>query len=674
MFTKRRLSFIRCLASLVFLFSLANTASHLYAKPKSTSGKTVTVPSDFNSIQAAIDATQEGDIVSIRDGNYKETLTLKSDVSLKGRDANNVIIYCDVLDGPVLSAEYCNSLEIANLTLMHNCMSLMPANFKGRFPVLNVNSSTLHISRCKIQNSGFDGILTNNANVTINECIISDNNNYGMAAYKSSILSLSDNIFCRNGANGLFLNGIHSADVCRNTCNDNGHHGIAVAENSAANLTQNNCCNNKYSGIFFGLGSSGSVKNNTCRSNDYQGIAVIGSGTNVAIQNNTFTDNNYCGIYFDNLATGSINNNNCSNNNWHGISIADESATPAIHNNKCFKNKHCGLYLATSFKASASDNEYADNGDISWSEICDLRNADKFEQLETIASRLIKQKSTFLNGNWQLGNFYAALGEGWGDMKYFPQIKSTFDDWMQKYPRSVTPRIALARAYKAIAWKARGGRYANEVTEQGWKDFKDNLKQAEYILIEADDLNASDPELYAIWLTVGMGLSKTSEEMDSLFNKGIAIEKYYWPLYENRAMTLLPRWHGRPGQLETFARHAVELTNDKYGQILYLKVAESSIGLKDVEPRQFKDIYFSYEKLQQACDDYVRLYPDANDFYMTNVRCFLACAYDDKDTALRLFAQIGSAWHKKVWCNEDTFNKYKNWAITKNEKLPEPNE
>ena len=59
---------------------------------------------------------------------------------------------------------------------------------------------------------------------------------------------------------------------------------------------------------------------------------------------------------------------------------------------------------------------------------------------------------------------------------------------------------------------------------------------------------------------------------------------------------------------------------------------------------------------------------------MTNVRCFLACAYEDRDTALRLFAQIGSAWYKNVWCDEEIFNKYKNWAISKTEKLPEPNE
>jgi hypothetical protein len=59
---------------------------------------------------------------------------------------------------------------------------------------------------------------------------------------------------------------------------------------------------------------------------------------------------------------------------------------------------------------------------------------------------------------------------------------------------------------------------------------------------------------------------------------------------------------------------------------------------------------------------------------MINARCFLACAYEDKDTALRLFAEIGSACHKKVWVKEEIFNKYKNWAISKTEKLPNSNE
>ena len=71
-----------------------------------------------------------------------------------------------------------------------------------------------------------------------------------------------------------------------------------------------------------------------------------------------------------------------------------------------------------------------------------------------------------------------------------------------------------------------------------------------------------------------MGLGKTDDEMDALFEKGIAIEKYYWPLY--RALGLhcdYSAMGGKPGQLEAFARHAVELTQQKEGQILYLIIA-----------------------------------------------------------------------------------------------------
>jgi hypothetical protein len=105
-----------------------------------------------------------------------------------------------------------------------------------------------------------------------------------------------------------------------------------------------------------------------------------------------------------------------------------------------------------------------------------------------------------------------------------------------------------------------------------------------------------------------------------------------------------------------------------------LKIADAAIGMKDAEPPYFKGLGFSYNLLKQACDDYVRLYPDTNDAYLYNLRCYIACAFEDKGEATRLFNEIGPCWHKKVWSQEEIFNKYKNWAITKEEKPPEPNE
>jgi len=665
MFRQGRLLTFQYLTGLFFLVSFS---PYSFAQSGVT-GKVITVPDDYPKIQAAIDAAEKGTTVKIGPGNYEETIILKSGVNIKGLDANSIVIYCDARNGPVLKAENCNQPEISGLTLKHTGTENIPADFQGRFPVLLVNSSNLVISKCKIQKSASDGVLITDSNATINECLISDNNDYGLAAYGASTLSVSDNVFSGNGYNGLFLKGVHSAEVCRNTCSDNAHHGISVAEKSRVNLIQNNCANNKYNGIFFGLGATGSVKDNTCRSNDYQGISVTGEGTDVLIQRNTFSDNNKNGIYFDGKASGTVVENKCSNNLFHGISIADPCCAPSINNNYCFKNKRSGLYLTMPFRATPTGNIFEDNGEICWSEICELRNADKFEQLENAASRLRKQRCRYENGSWHLDYFYEALGEGWGGLEYFPQIKSTFEDWMKKYPDSVTPRIALARAYKSIAWKARGSGYANTVSEKGWQEFEDNLEKAEKYLIEAEDLNAPDPELYALWITVGMGMNKTDEEMDALFEKGIAIEKYYWSLYTNRAWSLTPRWGGKPGQLERFARQAAELTGQQEGQILYLKAADVLIGRKDFDPQELKQLDFSYKTLIQACDDLVRIYPDTNDSYPTNIRCFLACAYGDRDKAMRLFAEIGSNRHKKVWVKEEIFNKYKDWATGKTEKV-----
>ncbi len=645
----------------------------LSKQPLAPAKKVIVVPGDYPTIQAAIDAAEMNTVINVKPGDYEETLNLKSGVSIKGLDINSVVVHCDVIDGPALKAEGCNSLIISDLTLKHTGLERMPANFDGRFPVLLLDSSKIIVARCKIQNSGGNGITVKGGNNTIWECNLCNNNHNGISIMCGNVV-LGKNNCSSNNWDGIHFHMAVLGTVFYNSCNRNGYQGIYVSGDCNAFLLDNTCEDNKVNGIYFNAGAKGRISKNTCTANCYSGIAIFGSGTTALLEQNVANNNNANGIYFGDKAGGNVISNKCSENKYHGISIDDEWCTPSIYNNYCFKNKRCGLYLECPYRATTADNEIEDNGEISWGEMIELRSENKIEQLETIASRLRNEKCRYANGNWQLFHFYDAIGQGWSDQKYFPQIKSKFDEWIKKHPDSVTPRIALAIAYKAVAWEARGGGYAYEVSEKGWKEFKENLEKAEKVLIEAEDLNAHDPELYETWLDIGIGLSKTDEEMDALFERGIAIEKYYWPLYTTRAWSITPRWGGKPGQLEKFARRAVELTQQKEGQILYLKVAGVLIGRIDSEPQQFKNLGFSYKLLQQACDDYVRLYPDTNDIYMTNVRCFLACAYEDSDKAMRLFAVIGSGWDKKVWVKEEIFTKYKDWALTKTEKPSEPNE
>lgn len=635
--------------------------------------KVIVVPRDYPTIQAAINAAEMNTVIHVKPGDYKETLNLKSSVSIKGLDANGVVIHCDVIDGPVLKVDDCNSLIISDLTLKHTGIERMPADFEARFPVLLLDSSEIIVARCKIQNSGGNGIDVKGGKNTIWECNIVNNKLDGIYYRCTQIVSGKNNC-SSNGGNGIHFLMSTSGTVFDNVCSKNTRSSILTENDSNTFLSKNTCEENKVNGIYLKAGAKGRISKNICTANGYNGISLVGSGTTAFLEQNVANDNNGCGIYFGDKASGEVKSNKCCENKHNGISVDDDWSKPYIVANDCSNNKRCGLYLGKNFNATVWANDIHNNGEISYGEAVVLLYEKKYLILDSIASRLRTEKSRYTNGNWQLPYFYQGVGDGWRGRRDFSTVRPQFEEWIKQQPDSITARIAMAKAYKMFAWEARGGGYAYEVSEKGHEDFKDNLKKAEKVLIEAEDLNIPDPELYATWLDIGMGLSKTDKEMDALFEKGITIEKYYWPLYTNRAWSITPRWGGKQGQLETFARRAVELTQQKEGQILYLKVADVLIGKIDSEPKQFKELGFSYQMLKQSIQDLIKHYPDTNDNYLLNTSCFLACAYDDKDEAKNLFVQIGSNWDKSVWVKEDIFKKYKSWVLTKTEKSPEPNQ
>jgi len=645
----------------------------LSKQPLAPAKKVIVVPGDYPTIQAAIDAAKTNTVIHVKPGDYAESLNLKSGVSIKGLDANGVVIHCDAIDGPVIKADDCDSLIISDLTLKHTGLERMPADFDGRFPVLLLDSSKIIVARCKIQNSGGNGITIKGCNNTIWECNICNNNHNGISIMCGNVV-LGKNNCSSNNWDGIHFHMAALGTVFGNICNGNVYQGIYASSDCDAFLLDNTCEENKVNGIYFNAGAKGRISKNTCTANGYSGIAIFGSGTTAFLEQNVTSDNNANGIYFGDKTGGEARNNKCSKNKYHGISVDDDWSTPNISANNCFDNKRCGLYLTQSFRATAWANDIHNNGEISYGETVVLLCENKYSILESIASRLRTEKSRYTNGNWQLHNFYQGVGDGWRGRRDFSTVKPQFEEWIKQQPGSITARIAMAKAYKTLAWDARGSGYANEVSEKDWETFKENLLKAQQILTEAEDLNAHDPELYETWVEIGMGLNKTHEEMDALFEKGIAIERNYWPLYTAIGFDLAPIWHGRHGELEAFARRAVELTRQDEGQILYAKIAQMMVGKKNYEPPQYKQLGFSYQMLKQSNQDLIERYPDAKDNYLLNASCFLACAYNDKDEAKDLLVQIGSNWNKSVLHNEDIFNKYKNWVLTKTEKSPEPNE
>ena len=112
--------------------------------------------------------------------------------------------------------------------------------------------------------------------------------------------------------------------------------------------------------------------------------------------------------------------------------------------------------------------------------------------------------------------------------------KSKIDPWVI---RMIAGEIELN-----IAWAARGGGYANTVSENGWKKFDAHGRQAYKYLEEAWKMHPEWPESATHLVYVACGLN--GDEMVQWFNRAMAAEIDYTQAYKYFLWGLRPRWHG----------------------------------------------------------------------------------------------------------------------------------
>jgi len=206
-----------------------------------------------------------------------------------------------------------------------------------------------------------------------------------------------------------------------------------------------------------------------------------------------------------------------------------------------------------------------------------------------------------------------------------------------------------------MAWRHRSGNFAPEVTAKGWQGFYENLETARSALVEAEKKDANDPQLYADFLTVGMGLSFSKEHMYNLLEKGVSIEPNYYPLYCNMAISLLPRWGGEPGEVESFASTRAAQSKSQPPEILYARIATHVLVYTGW--KTFLNYNFDYPKIKKGHEQILKQYPEYS--YFLNSYCLFACIYEDKETARKLFEKIGDNWEWRIWSTIDNFKNYK---------------
>lgn len=687
------------------------------------------VPGDFPDVVQAVSASIEGDTIVIGDGEYVGVLRIPHSLIIRGAGSGRTALTIDGALAEVLIAEGISDLDVSGVTFRHTgkpgdelvemvTISGGSARFadcvfeNGWGSTLNVNGGAQVVAeRCVMRDcKGYGGFVEDeNSKLQLIDCAMLANRS-GAGVGDGAELTMERVKISGSTDNGLFLYRIGARlTAIDSEISGSGYNGLLVWE--PAQLTLRGCtlADNAQAGCVLFGGPEARIEGCTISENKGPGLTVDTAGTQVFMKDTHCDDNAMQGATIQTGAMLQAEGCTFSNNGGAGLLGNHWDTTLELMRCAFTKNKGDGARIALRAEAVFADTRFEENGanglywrdaltkvdeagsvfagnasegvthedgyreDVSLqvvpADIGFLFVSRNFERLELLAERIRREKLVNPDGNAVLAHFYDAIETGYWETK-----PDDDDEWGElhqayrdAYPESPTPLIASAKAAIEHAWRVRGGGFASEVTQEQFEGFERLLGKAEEFLQQCESLDANDPELYAAWMTVGMGLDYTPEEMMELLAKGQAIDPAYGQLYWKLAYAFTPRWGGGIRLIESVADSALAALDEETGARTYGCIAGYMVGRIHAWHFQQGD-FLDWEIIDRGLTAQAALFPENNRF--PNQQAWLACMYGQQERAVELFHTLENDWNEGVWGDHATFRAWRNWARGKDD-MPE---
>jgi hypothetical protein len=131
------------------------------------------------------------------------------------------------------------------------------------------------------------------------------------------------------------------------------------------------------------------------------------------------------------------------------------------------------------------------------------------DQLEKSVREARESKGRLVGGGWKLFAFYDAINTTFipehPDESDWKMYLDSVKQWLAAKPDSAAAHISLAQAYVGYAWQARGGGYADSVTEEGWELYGERIALAADLLAKAARLKEKCPFWFETMQNAGQG-------------------------------------------------------------------------------------------------------------------------------------------------------------------------
>jgi hypothetical protein len=282
---------------------------------------------------------------------------------------------------------------------------------------------------------------------------------------------------------------------------------------------------------------------------------------------------------------------------------------------------------------------------------------ENFRVLDDVAAAERTGKTRFAGGGWKLHTFYSAVESPKGKA---PATEAEWTDtldrlkrWVLQQPDSITAHVALAYAYLNYGWQARGD--GASVTSEGKRLFDERVKLAE------DELSlvptAPCPEWYYVMLQVGRAKGWEAEDLTALVQRASAFEPEFYYNYQEVALSLMPKWRGKEGDVEKFAEEQANRIGGKPGDILYWQITQSIMSNRELGniPQ-----HLSWSRALVGYQGLVGQYGASPQ--RQNQFAQVAAGFGDYMVADETITQIGNRWDQETWGTKEYFEKVRTWA------------
>ena len=385
--------------------------------------KTIVVPDDYSSIQAAIDHAVESDTIFVRQGTYNENLIITKSLSLFGENSHTTIINGGNIGTAVLIIA--DNINVAGFTVK-NGESPTPDNYVA--PDKTHGIHLLHVNNCNVSGNNveyngygiwlyessdnyingnnctynFDGIrleISYNNHMTGNKV---EANRFGIRFDSSLGNTLRNNNLKGNTDDFLisedsFVNYVDNSNkindktiyywVSQSDKTVPSDAGIVILVKCTQIIVQNLNIQNKYYGIILADTQNSTIKNNQITDN-YYGIWLYNSSNNLITENN-IADNGYPGginLYF---SSNNIVSRNNFMDNFYGLKLIHSSYNNILENNiEKGPNEAIAIFDACKYNNITENNIQNNRGGI-WFQTPTSYTDEKYSNYNRIVGNII---------------------------------------------------------------------------------------------------------------------------------------------------------------------------------------------------------------------------------------------------------------------------------------------